>query len=189
MNGKNFLKSIWFWVAVAVALALAVIGSYNRFVTLAQSIDGQWAQVEVQLERRFALLPNLVESVKGIFEQEKAVFLAISEARTRYAGARAVDEKVRAARELDGALARLLVVVENYPQLRSSENVTRLMDELAGTENRIATERRRFNELVRDYNIAIKRFPGNLLAALFGFGPRELFEAAAGAAAVPKVEF
>ncbi|MBI2112983.1 MAG: LemA family protein [Candidatus Wildermuthbacteria bacterium] len=165
------------------------VGTYNRFVSLNEGIDAQWAQVEVQLQRRFDLIPNLVESVKGIFEQEQNIFLAISEARTRYAGARTVDEKAEAASQLQGALARLLVVVENYPQLRSTETVSRLMDELAGTENRVAVERRRFNEQVRDYNIAIKRFPGKLLASLFGYEGRELFEAAEGADQVPQVDF
>lgn len=164
------------------------IGTYNRFVSLNEGIDAQWAQVEVQFQRRFDLIPNLVESVKGIFEQEQNIFLAISEARTRYAGAGTVDEKAQAASRLEGALGRLLVIVENYPQLRSTETVSRLMDELAGTENRVATERRRFNEQVRDYNIAIKRFPGKILASMFGYESRLLLEATEGAEQVPQVD-
>lgn len=183
-------KSPFLWViAIIIILGLWVMSAYNRFITLNESIDGQWAQVEVQYQRRFDLIPNLVESVKGIFEQERDVFGMLAEARTRYAGAVTIDEKVRAATQLEGALARLLVVVENYPQLRSAENVSQLMDELAGTENRVSVERRRFNELVRDYNIATKRFPGNILASLFGFSERALFEAAKGSEQAPKVEF
>lgn len=183
-------KSPYFWlIAIVVIIALWIIGVYNRFISLNESIDAQWAQVEVQLQRRFDLIPNLVESVKGIFEQEQTVFNAIAQARTRYAGARTVDERAKAAGEVESALGRLLVVVENYPQLRSSQNVSQLMDELAGTENRIAIERRRFNELVRDYNIAIKRFPGNIFASIFGFSGRALFEAVTGVEEVPKVNF
>ena len=120
-----------------------------------QAIDGQWAQVETQYQRRFDLIPNLVKSVEGIMKQEQAVFGAIAEARTRYAGAATINEKAKAATQLESALARLLVVMENYPELRSAENVTQLMDELSGTENRIAVERRRFNDLVKDYNTTI----------------------------------
>lgn len=186
----NLIKSPLFLViAVVIILLLWVMGSYNRFVSLNESIDGQWSQVEVQYQRRFDLVPNLVESVKGIFEQEKAVFGTLAEARTRYAGAVGPDKRAEAATQLEGALARLLVIVENYPQLRSSENVSRLMDELAGTENRVSVERKRFNELVRDYSIAIKRFPGNVFASIFGFGARTLFEAAPGSEQAPKVEF
>ncbi|MBI3335215.1 MAG: LemA family protein [Candidatus Portnoybacteria bacterium] len=185
----NYKSPILWVIVIIVVIALWIIGAYNRFVSLNESIDAQWAQVEVQLQRRFDLIPNLVQSVKGIFGQEQAVFNAIAEARTRYTGAKTIDEKAQAAGQVESALARLLVVVENYPQLRSSQNVTQLMDELAGTENRIAVERRRFNELVRDYNIAIKRFPGNVFASIFGFGERALFEAGEEVREVPKIEF
>lgn len=182
-------KSPWLWVvAVIVILALWIVGSYNNFISLSGQIDGQWAQVEVQYQRRFDLIPNLVASVKGIFNQERAVFDAIARSRTQYGNAKSVDEKAQAAGQVESALARLLVVVENYPQLRSSANVTQLMDELAGTENRISVERRRYNDLVRDYNIAIKRFPGNMFASLFGFGERHLFEAVSGNGEAPKVQ-
>lgn len=184
------LKSPWFWVvAVAVILVLTTIGQYNRFVTLSRFADAQWAQVEVQLQRRFDLIPNLVRSVEGIFKQEQTVFGALALARTRYAGAVTVDDKVKAAREVESALGRLLVIVENYPQLRSSESVTRLMDELAGTENRVAVERGRFNQTVRDYNISVSRFPGRVFAAIFSFAERELFEARPEAREAPKVQF
>ncbi|MBI3335889.1 MAG: LemA family protein [Candidatus Portnoybacteria bacterium] len=187
---QKYLRSPLAWfLGIVIILAFWLIGSYNNFVSLNTGIDGQWAQVEVQYQRRFDLIPNLVESVKGIFEQEKTVFGTLAEARTRYAGARGANERAQAATQLEGALGRLLVVVENYPQLRSSENVSRLMDELAGTENRVAVERRRFNELTRDYNIAIKRFPGNVFASIFGFGERALLESVSGSEQAPKVQF
>jgi LemA protein len=164
-------------------------GNYNSLVTKSQAIDGQWAQVETQYQRRFDLIPNLVNSVKGIMTQEKVIFEQIAEARTKYGVAQTTDQKAAASGEVEVALGRLLVVMENYPQLRSTETVTQLMDELAGTENRISVERRRYNELVRDYNTAIKRFPTNFLASLFGFEAREYFESVSGADQVPKVEF
>jgi LemA protein len=176
-------------LAVLAVLVLAGVGMYNRLVTANQAIDGQWAQVETQYQRRFDLIPNLVESVKGIFEQEKTVFTALADARTRYGGAATVDEKAAAAGQVESALSRLLVIMENYPQLRSAENVTALMDELAGTENRVAVERGRFNEKVRDFNTMVLRFPTNLFARMFGFEQRNYFEAAAGAETAPKVEF
>ncbi|MFA4872602.1 MAG: LemA family protein [Patescibacteria group bacterium] len=176
-------------LAIIVVIVLAGISMYNRLVTASQAIDGQWAQVETQYQRRFDLIPNLVESVKGIFEQEKEVFGKLADARSRYAGAATVDQKAQAAGGVESALARLLVIVENYPQLRSAENVTALMDELAGTENRVAVERGRFNEKVKDYNTMILRFPANLFARIFGFNQRAYFESAAGADQAPQVEF
>lgn len=175
-------------IAVLVLAGLSLIGFYNSLIGKTQAIEAQWAQVETQYQRRFDLIPNLVESVKGMMKQEKEVFEKIAEARTRYAGARTVEEKVKAIGGVESALGRLLVIMENYPQLRSVENVAQLMDELAGTENRISVERRRYNDLVRDYNTAIKKFPGNLLAQAFGFSERSFFEAAEGAEKAPKVE-
>src|SRR3989338_2904601 len=176
-------------LAILAIIVIAGIGMYNRLVTASQAIDGQWAQVEAQYQRRFDLIPNLVESVKGIFEQEKTVFTALADASTRYGGATTVDDKAAAAGQVESALSRLLVIMENYPQLRSSENVTALMDELAGTENRVAVERGRFNEKVRDFNTMVLRFPANLFARLFGFNQRSYFEAAAGAGTAPPVKF
>jgi LemA protein len=174
---------------IVVLGVVSIVGFYNGLVGKSQGIDNQWAQVETQYQRRFDLIPNLVNSVKGIFEQEQKVFGDIAEARTRYAGATTVDEKAKAAGELETALGRLLVIIENYPELRSSAAVQQLMDELAGTENRVAVERRRFNDLVKDYNTTIKRVPGNLIAPLFGFSERAYFEAATGAEKAPTVEF
>lgn len=179
------------WIAIAVVAVVLLYGwsSYNGFVGKNEAVDGQWAQVETAYQRRFDLIPNLVNSVKGIMAQEQEVFTAIADARTRYAGAGTVDEKAAAATEVESALARLLVIVENYPQLRSVESVNSLMAELAGTENRVSVERRRFNEFVQGLNVAIKRFPSNVVASIFGFGERAYFEAAEGAAEAPQVEF
>jgi len=172
---------------IVLVLALSLIGFYNSLIGKTQAVDNQWAQVETQYQRRFDLIPNLVNSVKGMMTQEQAVFGQIAEARTRYAGAGTVEEKVKAAGDIESALGRLLVIMENYPELRSAENVSQLMDELAGTENRISVERRRYNDLVRDYNTTIKKFPANLVAGTFGFSQRLFFEAAEGAEQAPEV--
>jgi len=183
------LKKIWIVVgAIILFIALSFIAFYNSLINQTQAIENQWAQVETQYQRRFDLIPNLVSSVEGIMTQEQAVFGQIAEARTRYSGATSVDEKAAAATELESALGRLLVVVENYPELKSSENVSQLMDELAGTENRVAVERRRFNDLVQVYNTTIKKFPANMIAGFFGFNERAYFEAAEGAEQAPAVE-
>lgn len=179
----------WLIIGALVWLGLYLMGFYNSLVSKTQAIDGQWAQVETQYQRRFDLIPNLVESVKGMMKQEQAVFGLIADARTKYAGAATVEEKVQAAGEVESALARLLVVMENYPELKSSANVTQLMDELAGTENRISVERRRFNELVQDYNTTIKQVPGRFFASLFGFNERSFFESVEAAETPPPVEF
>jgi LemA protein len=164
-------------------------GNYNSLVTKSQAIEGQWAQVETQYQRRYDLIPNLVESVKGYMAQEKAVFAQIAEARTKYAGAQTTDAKVAAGGEVESALGRLLVIMENYPELKSVQTVTQLMDELAGTENRISIERKRYNDLVLDYNTAIKKFPTNIMASMFNFGPHEYFKSVSGADQAPKVDF
>jgi LemA protein len=163
--------------------------SYNRFVSQEEAIKAQWAQVENQLQRRNDLIPNLVETVKGIAAQEREVFGQIAESRARLAGARTPEETMDAANQQSAALARLLVVVENYPQLRSSESFNRLMDELSGTENRIAVERMRYNERVQEYNTARRQFPGNIVAGMFGFREHQLFTAPPEAQRVPTVDF
>jgi len=181
-------KSLLIILAFVAVMGLSLMSTYNGFVTKLQSIDAQWAQVETQYQRRFDLIPNLVNSVKGIFTQEQEVFGQIAEARTRYSGAQTVDAKAEAATQVESALARLLVIVENYPQLQSNKAVQSLMDELAGTENRISVERKRFNDQVRDYNTTVKRFPTNLMANMFNFDERAYFEAVEQAATAPKVE-
>jgi LemA protein len=177
-------------VALLLATAVGLSGcSYNRFVSQEEAIKAQWAQVENQLQRRNDLIPNLVESVKGVTQQEKDVFGQIADSRAKLAGAQTPEQRMQAANEQSQALARLLVVVENYPQLRSSESFNRLMDELAGTENRLATERMRYNERVQEYNVSRRRFPSNITAGLFGFKEYQLFNAPPEAERVPKVNF
>jgi LemA protein len=175
-----------------LVLTAAVAGSgcsYNRFVGQEEAIKAQWAQVENQLQRRNDLIPNLVETTKGVAQQEKDVFGQIAESRARLAGARTPEEQMEAANQQSSALARLLVVVENYPQLRSNETFNRLMDELAGTENRLAVERMRYNERVQEYNTSRRQFPANITAGIFGFKEYPLFKAPPEAQKVPTVNF
>lgn len=176
-------------VAVIAIFVFSIFGSYNTLVSLDEDVNTQWANVESKLQRRYDLIPNLVESVKGAMKQEQEVFTAIADARAKLAGAGSVPERVEASNELEGALSRLLVVVENYPELKSNQNVTGLMDELAGTENRISTERDRYNEVVREYNATIRSFPKNIMAGMFGFEQRPYFEATDGAEVAPEVKF
>ena len=176
--------------AVLVVAATTLSGcSYNTFVGQEESIKAQWAQVENQLQRRNDLIPNLVETTKGVAQQERDVFGQIAESRAKLSGARTPEETMQAANEQSSALARLLVVVENYPQLRSNETFNRLMDELAGTENRIAVERMRYNERVQEYNTARRQFPSNITASVFGFNEYPLFNAPPEAERAPRVDF
>jgi LemA protein len=186
---RNFLVGTAVTLIVLFSLYSFVKGKYNSFVTLDESIKSSWAQVENQLQRRYDLIPNLVETVKGYAKQEKDVLIEVTNARARVGGAGTVPEKIQANNELSGALSRLLVVVEQYPQLKSNENFLRLQDELAGTENRIAVERRRYNEAVQKYNVAVRRFPNSLVAATFGFQTAAFFEAPAAAKAAPRGKF
>ena len=163
--------------------------SYNRFVTQEEAIKSQWAQVENQLQRRNDLIPNLVETVKGYAEHEEGVFKDIADARSRLLAARSPEETMQAANQQTSALGRLLAVVENYPQLKANEQFNRLMDELSGTENRIAVERMRYNERVQEYNTTRRQFPSNVTARLFGFEEHQFFEAPAEARQAPKVTF
>jgi LemA protein len=177
-------------VGLVVLAAVASAGcSYNRFVGQEEAIKTQWAQVENQLQRRNDLIPNLVETTKGIAQQEKDVFGQIAESRAKLSGARTPEETMEASNQLSSALSRLLVVVENYPQLRSNETFNRLMDELSGTENRLAVERMRYNERVQEYNTARRQFPANVTAGIFGFKEYPLFKAPPEATKVPRVDF
>lgn len=182
-------KKLIIIIAIVVILGGYVGMTYNRLVTAHTSADAQWAQVETQYQRRFDLIPNLVESVKGVMTQEQAVFGAIAEARTRYAGATTPDQKASAATEVESAFARLLVVMENYPQLKSSENVLALQAQLEGTENRISVERGRYNDEIKNYNLLTTKIPSSLVATLTGFKTRAYFEAAAGTDVAPVVDF
>jgi LemA protein len=163
--------------------------SYNTFVSQDQAIKTQWAQVQNQLQRRNDLIPNLVESVKGYAAHEEGVFKDIADSRSRMLAAKTPEETISAANQQTSALGRLLVISEAYPQLRANEQFNRLMDELSGTENRIAVERQRYNERIQEYNTATKQFPGNLTAKAFGFKEYPFFEAPPEATQVPKVNF
>src|SRR5687767_179945 len=186
---RRQMRSAIVVMLVGLVSAAASGCSYNRFVGQEEAIKAQWAQVENQLQRRNDLIPNLVETVKGIAQQEKDVFGQIAESRAKLAGARTPEERMEAANQQSTALARLLVVVENYPQLRSNESFNRLMDELAGTENRLAVERMRYNKRVQDYNTARRQFPANVTAGIFGFKEYPLFKAPPEAQKVPRVDF
>ena len=181
-------------VIILALIALVVFGQFvgvrNTLVTKNESVKSTWSQVDVVLQRRADLIPNLVETVKGFAKQEQTVFGDIAKARSALLSAGTPSEKIAANNQLDGALGRLLVVVENYPQLRSNENFMRLQDELAGTENRIAVERKRYNDTLQDYNTYIQKFPNNIFAGWSGFKPNDAyFKAAEGAREVPKVNF
>jgi LemA protein len=187
---KAVLAILGVVVLAAVILGGKAVGIRNDLVTQREAINGAWSQVDVALQRRADLIPNLVETVKGFAAQEKEVFTNIANARAQLAGARNPAEKIAANSALDGALSRLLVVVENYPQLKSNENFLRLQDELAGTENRISVERRKYNEIVQRYNTSIELFPNNIAASIFGFQRNDAyFKTDPGARDAPKVKF
>lgn len=189
------MKKILIIVLVIIAVLAIWIGSTyasrrNEMVRKRETVNATWSQVDVVLQRRADLIPNLVETVKGFAAQEQTVFRDIANARASLLGARSPQERIAANGQLDNALGRLLVVVENYPQLRSNENFLRLQDELAGTENRIAVERRRYNETVQDYNTYISLFPNNIVASLGGFTRNDAyFKAEQGSRQTPKVQF
>jgi LemA protein len=180
-------------VAVVAVLLMAVggclVGNYNQLVTAKETVSQRWAQVNNQLQRRNDLIGSLVETVKGTAIQEQTVFGEIAEARAKLAGARSPAEGIDAAHTMDSALGRLLVVVENYPQLKSNEAFLQLMDEISGTENRLATERMRYNDQVRTYNLLVKRFPTSLYASAFHFDQAPYYEVSEAAKQVPKVDF
>lgn len=186
----NKLRSLFIIITVlCLMIPLTGCGTYNTMVTLDEEVKEAWAQVDTQLQRRFDLIPNLVETVKGFAAQEKDVFIKVTEARARVGGAGNIPDKIKANNQLTSALSRLLVVAERYPDLKSNTNFIRLQDELAGTENRIAVARRRYNEAVKRYNVSIRRFPSNLVAKAFDFEKASFYEAPQAAAEPPKVKF
>jgi LemA protein len=186
---NGVMRRTWQWMTVA-AMAAALSGcSYNKFTTQEEAIKAQWSQVENQLQRRNDLIPNLVATVKGYAQQEQTVYKDIADARAKMAGATTTEDKIAAANAQSSALSRLLVVVENYPQLKSDANFRALQDSLEGTENRLATERMRYNDRVREYNTARRQFPANVTAKMFGFKEYPYFEVPPEAKAVPKVDF
>jgi len=181
-------------IVVLVVLALLLGGTYvtrrNQMVTLNETVKSDWAQVDVVLQRRSDLIPNLVETVKGYAAQEQTVYDDIAKARAALGGAQNPQQKIAANGQLDGALSRLLVIVENYPQLKSNQNFQSLQDELAGTENRIAVERKRYDDAIQEYNTYIGQFPNNIVASLSGFKRNDAYFAAPEASReVPKVQF
>jgi LemA protein len=181
-------------IVILALIALVVFGQYvsvhNTLVTKNEAVKAAWSQVDIVLQRRADLIPNLVETVKGYAKQEQTVFGDIAKARSALLSGGTPAEKIAANNQLDGAIGRLLVLVENYPQLKSNENFMRLQDELAGTENRIAVERKRYNDTLQDYNTYIQKFPNNILAGWAGFKPNDAyFKATEGSREVPKVNF
>ena len=177
-------------ILVVIGVVFYAISAYNGLTKLDVEVKAAWSQVENQLQRRNDLIPNLVATVKGFAKQEKSIFENVANARAKLAGASSREDKISAANEVSGALSRLLMVVENYPQLKSDANFRQLMDELAGTENRISVERGRFNEAVQQYNTAIASFPYNLFASSCGFIARPYFTATPAAnAGPPAVQF
>jgi len=177
-------------VIVVGFIFMQYVGVRNTLVTKDQAVKAAWSQVDIVLQRRADLIPNLVETVKGFAKQEQTVFGDIARARSALLSAGTPAEKIAANQQLDGAIGRLLVIVENYPQLKSNENFLRLQDELAGTENRIAVERKRYNDALQDYNTYLLKFPNNLIAGFAGFKPNEAyFQASEASRQVPKVDF
>ena len=185
----NYTKRVAVFVLLVLAGTLASGCSYNKFVSQEEAVKAQWAQVQNQLQRRNDLIPNLVETAKGYASHESKVFEDIAASRAKLAGATTPADQMAAANQQSAALGRLLLIVENYPQLKADEQFNRLMDELSGTENRIAVERMRYNEAVQAYNTSRRQFPGNLTAMMFSFKDYPLFEAPAAAQQVPKVSF
>jgi LemA protein len=190
---EKWNKPLVWVVGIIILVILITVGSYNRLVGLDQDVIQSWAQVENQLQRRSDLIPNLVQAVKGYAVHEKIIFIQVSQARVKLAGAIKLGsqaDKIIAAKEMDSALSRLLAIAENYPNLRASENFVRLQDELAGTENRIAVERMRYNRSVQTYNTMVKRIPMVLFVKSFGFDmAKPYFEAAPSAKGVPQIKF
>ena len=182
---------------VLIAIAVLLLLAFSKYVSVKdtlvaknEAVKSTWSQVDVVLQRRADLIPNLVETVKGITKQEQAVFGEIAQARSQLLSAQAPADKIAANQRLDGALGRLLAIAENYPQLRSSENFLRLQDELAGTENRISVERKRYNDTLQDYNTYVQQFPNSVFAQWAGFKPNTAyFQATEASRAVPKVDF
>ena len=176
-------------VLLAIVVGLMAMGMYNGVVAKDEACNKTWGNVESVLQRRFDLIPNLVNTVKGYAQHEQGILEEITRLRSQWGEAKSTSEKVEAASGLEGALSRLMVVVENYPDLKANQNFVALQDELAGTENRINVERQRFNESVQAYNVTVRQFPTALVARLAGFPPRAPFAAAQGAETAPPVQF
>lgn len=192
MSGKSrtgMIIGLVVIVILVISLFSWFINTRNGLVILEENIDAAWAEIDNQLQRRSDLIPNLVETVKGFASQEEEVFTNIADARAKLAGAGSVQETAEGYNELQGALSRLLVVVENYPELKSNQNFIRLQDELAGTENRLAVARKRYNDSVRDFNRRIRMFPASIIAGSLGMEKRDYFEIDESARDNPQVDF
>ncbi|MGI6374142.1 MAG: LemA family protein [Patescibacteria group bacterium] len=186
MKKKNI---IWGLVALVILVVIGLWSSYNKLVVAEEGVNTQWAQVEAQYQRRADLIMNLMASVEGQFDQEQAVFGELARARQNYSGAQTMGDKIQAATEMDGALGRLLVIMENYPELKSSELMAQFMAQQEGTENRISVERQRFNEAAQNYNILTRRIPTNIIASLFNFSAKPYFQSSPGAEQAPQIDF
>lgn len=176
-------------LAIGVGLYSAIVGNYNNLVTMSETVESNWSQVENQYQRRADLIPNLVQTVKGYAEKEESIFTQIADARSRIGSASSRVDREKAETELTGFLSRLLMIQENYPQLKSNQNFLDLQAQLEGTENRISVERQRYIQSIKDYNLAVKKFPSSLIAGFFGFGTKEFYQADEGAKTAPKVDF
>jgi len=185
-TGLIIIAAVIFFIVVCI---LWFIGAYNSLIRLSESVDTSWAQVENQYQRRADLIPNLVNTVKGVKDFEQETYLAVTEARSKWADAKTREDQIEAARGMDSAISRLLLVAENYPNLKANENFLNLQAQLEGTENRIAVERGRYNDVVRAYNIKIKRIPTIIVARMFGFDEKEYFQVEEGKEEVPLVSF
>ncbi len=182
-------KTLLIILALVAVLTVGAFSSYNGLVGMNENVNGKWSQIENQLQRRADLIPNLVNTVKGYAAHEQAAIQSVSDARAKLAGAQGPAAKAQANGEMNSALSRLLMVAENYPNLKADQNFRSLMDELSGTENRIAVARKDYNDAVQGYNTKIRSFPSNVFAGMFGFGAKEYFKADEGAKQVPQVQF
>lgn len=192
MEEKTFVQKNLKWIIIVIVVVLIIgwgVSKYNSFVVMNEGITSQWSQVENQYQRRFDLIPNIVNTVKGVAGQEQKVFGDIAEARTRYSGAVSTDEKAQAASQVESALGRLLVIAENYPVLQSSQAYRDLIVSLEGTENRISVERMKYNEMVKLLNAGVKVFPSSVIAGIFGVAERVYFEVPKENQVAPKVNF
>lgn len=188
-HSMNRIKPWYVIIGILVVLVIWGWSGYNRFVNSKGAVEGAWAQVETQYQRRFDLVPNLVNTVQGAANFEQETLQSVTAARTQWQSAGSREGQIAAAEQFDSALSRLLVTVEAYPQLQATQAFRDLMTQLEGTENRIATSRRDYNDSVRSYNVSVRRFPSNLLAGIFGFDEEAFFEAAAGSDTAPPVNF
>lgn len=191
VNSNNkYMKKVLIIISIlALLMGFYTFNTFNKIIAVNESVDNSWAQVETQYQRRYDLIPNLVESVKGMMAQEKEVFSNIAEARTRYSGAANTNERIAAAGQIESALGRLMVIMENYPELKSANHVQSLMVQIEGTENRISVERKRYNDAAKEFNVLVKRVPAKWVAGMYDFEVRNYFESQDAAEVAPKVEF